>query len=271
MLVLLIIFMVSAPLLNVGVPVDLPKTEAGAMQDAEKPVAVTIAKDGALHLNETETTLAALIPRLQEMPEAKGKPIYVRADGGAPYAIVAQVMAKLSTSGFTKLNLVTDVAAPEGTGALRRGMRERQDRYPALAGSALLHGALLAAALVTLSKPPKPHHAGGGGAGQHRRLRPAVPRRAEGGGGGGRVSARTRADARTRVPRPDAAPKPTPAPAPPQPKPLAPPPKPVPPKPAPAPPKPAPTPKPDRQSPSRTPRPRRRSPRPSPSPRPSRS
>ncbi len=113
MLVLLIIFMVSAPLLNVGVPVDLPKTEAGAMQDAEKPVAVTIAKDGALHLNETQTTLAALVARLREMPEAKGKPIYVRADGGAPYAIVAQVMAKLSTSGFTKLNLVTDVAAPE--------------------------------------------------------------------------------------------------------------------------------------------------------------
>lgn len=111
MLVLLIIFMVSAPLLNVGVPVELPKTEAGALQDSEKPVAVTVARDGTLHLNEDETTLGELVDRLRAIPGASGKPVYVRADGRAPYAMVARVMAKLSTSGFAKLNLVTDTTS----------------------------------------------------------------------------------------------------------------------------------------------------------------
>ncbi len=117
MLVLLIIFMVSAPLLNVGVPVDLPKTEAGALQDREKPVAVTVARDGALHLNEDAVTLADLPDRVREAPGGADKPVFVRADGRAPYAVVAQVMARLSTHGFSKLNLVTDTAADAG----RRG------------------------------------------------------------------------------------------------------------------------------------------------------
>ena len=117
MLVLLIIFMVSAPLLNVGVPVDLPKTEAGALQDREKPVAVTIGRDGALHLDEEAVTLADLPDRVRQAPGGADKPVFVRADGRAPYAVVAQVMARLSTHGFAKLNLVTDTAAaPVGRG-----------------------------------------------------------------------------------------------------------------------------------------------------------
>ena len=116
MLVLLIIFMVSAPLLNVGVPVDLPKTDASATPEEEKPVAVTIGEDGALHLQDAETTLDGLIPALQALPAASpDKPIFIRADGRAPYEIVAKVMARLSTSGFTKLNLLTDTAAPEAS------------------------------------------------------------------------------------------------------------------------------------------------------------
>jgi len=119
MLVLLIIFMVSAPLLNVGVPVDLPKTEAGALRDSDKPAAVTIGRDGKLHLNDDAVTLADLPVSLSALPGGKGaeRPVYVRADGRAPYAIVAQVMARLSSNGFTKLNLVTDTAA----GAPARG------------------------------------------------------------------------------------------------------------------------------------------------------
>ena len=117
MLVLLIIFMVSAPLLNVGVPVELPKTEAGALQDAAKPVAVTIGRDGALHLNEDRVTLAALPDRLRDLPGGTDKPVYVRADGAAPYAVVAEVMARLSTHGFVKLNLVTDTSAAPGRGS----------------------------------------------------------------------------------------------------------------------------------------------------------
>ena len=121
MLVLLIIFMVSAPLLNVGVPVDLPKTEAGALREQEKQAAVTVGRDGALHLNDDETTLADLPSSLRALPGGPGdRAVYVRADGRAPYAVVAQVMARLSSNGFTKLNLVTDTAAaPAATGRAR--------------------------------------------------------------------------------------------------------------------------------------------------------
>ena len=119
MLVLLIIFMVSAPLLNVGVPVDLPKTDASATPEEEKPVAVTIAADGALHLQDEATTLDGLVPALRALPAATPeKPVFVRADGRAPYEVVAKVMARLSTSGFSRLNLLTDTAT---AGPARRG------------------------------------------------------------------------------------------------------------------------------------------------------
>ncbi len=113
MLVLLIIFMISAPLLTVGVPVELPKTEAGAMEDQPEPLTVSIRADGAIYLQEDEIPFATLAPRLREMagPDAK-KPVYVRADGKASYAVVAQVMASLSTSGFTSINLITDTGGP---------------------------------------------------------------------------------------------------------------------------------------------------------------
>ena len=113
MLVLLIIFMVSAPLLTVGVPLELPKTEAGAMQDQAEPLTISIKQDGALFLNETQVAFSALAPALRDIEGAGMKrPIYVRADGRAPYAIVAQVMAALSASGFTQINLLTDSGGP---------------------------------------------------------------------------------------------------------------------------------------------------------------
>jgi len=113
MLVLLIIFMISAPLLTAGVPLQLPKTEAGAMQDQSQPITVSIRADGSIFLNETQTPFAALSPALVDMAgQGLAKPIYVRADGRAPYAIVAQVMAALSSSGFTSINLITDTGGP---------------------------------------------------------------------------------------------------------------------------------------------------------------
>ena len=113
MLVLLIIFMISAPLLTVGVPLELPKTEAGAMQDQQEPLTVSIKADGAVFLNETPVAFGSLAPTLRDMSGAGFKrPIYVRADGRAPYAIVAQVMAALSASGFTQINLLTDTGGP---------------------------------------------------------------------------------------------------------------------------------------------------------------
>jgi biopolymer transport protein TolR len=113
MLVLLIIFMISAPLLTAGVPLELPKTEAAAIQDQSQPLTISIRADGSLFVDEREVPFGGLAPRLREMagPEAK-KPIYVRADGRAPYSIVAQVMAALSTSGFSSINLITDTGGP---------------------------------------------------------------------------------------------------------------------------------------------------------------
>ena len=116
MLVLLIIFMISAPLLTAGVPLELPKTEAGAMQDESEPLTVSIQKNGSIWLQETETPFERLGPTLQALAgEGFDKPIYVRADGGASYAVVAQVMASLSTSGFTSINLITDTGGPSST------------------------------------------------------------------------------------------------------------------------------------------------------------
>jgi biopolymer transport protein TolR len=113
MLVLLIIFMISAPLLTVGVPVELPKTEAAAVDDQTLPLSITVKADGTLYVQEAETPFDQLSVRLTALAgQGFDKPIFVRADGKAPYAIVAQVMAALSTSGFTKINLITDTGGP---------------------------------------------------------------------------------------------------------------------------------------------------------------
>jgi biopolymer transport protein TolR len=112
MLVLLIIFMISAPLLTAGVQVDLPKTEAGAIEDQTEPLTLTIRKDGAIFIQDSVITYDQLGPRLEALSATvRNKPIFVRADGGAPYEDVARVMAKLSVSGFTKISLITDTSA----------------------------------------------------------------------------------------------------------------------------------------------------------------
>ena len=112
MLVLLIVFMISAPLLTAGVPVELPKTEAGAMQDVPDPITISIRSDGRLYIGENEVPFANLSPQLKEMASDTTRPIYVRADGRASYEVVARVMASLSTSGFTSINLITDTGGP---------------------------------------------------------------------------------------------------------------------------------------------------------------
>jgi biopolymer transport protein TolR len=118
MLVLLIVFMISAPLLTAGVPIELPKTEAGAVQDQSEPLTVSIRADGTIHIADKATPFAELSPRLKAMAGAGlSKPIYVRADGRAAYETVAQVMAALSTSGFTSINLITDTGGPSSGGA----------------------------------------------------------------------------------------------------------------------------------------------------------
>lgn len=109
MLVLLIIFMISAPLLNPGIKIQLPKTEATALKDEGDPLTLSIRRDGTLYIMEDVASFDQLTPRLMAMTGGDtSKPIYVRAEGAAPYEVVAKVMARLSNSGFVKINLLTD-------------------------------------------------------------------------------------------------------------------------------------------------------------------
>src|SRR5690606_37979418 len=118
MLVLLIIFMISAPLLTVGVPVDLPRTDASAIEADNEPISVSVDRSGFIIVDQDPATLDQPAPRVAAIAGASGteRPVFVRADGAAPYEAVARVMARLSASGFSKINLVTDVA-PSGPAA----------------------------------------------------------------------------------------------------------------------------------------------------------
>jgi biopolymer transport protein TolR len=109
MLVLLVIFMVTAPLLTVGVPVDLPKTKAAAMNNDDKPLVVSVKKDGSLYLQDTAIELDSLGPRLVAIVANKpDTTVYVRADKDINYGLFAQVLAELQSNGITKIGLVND-------------------------------------------------------------------------------------------------------------------------------------------------------------------
>ncbi len=110
MLVLLIIFMVAAPLMTVGVPIELPKTTATALPaEQEEPLSVTLAADGRLLIQTTQTSPAEFIARLRAISaERKSTKIFLRADGAIPYERVMQVMGALNAAGFRDIGLVTD-------------------------------------------------------------------------------------------------------------------------------------------------------------------
>lgn len=114
MLVLLIIFMVAAPLLVVGVPIDLPETSASALESEEEPITVSITADGQVFLQETEVTLDALLSTLEAIAvEGVETRIFVRGDRGTDYGTIMQVMARISGAGYQRLGLVT--AEEEGS------------------------------------------------------------------------------------------------------------------------------------------------------------
>ena len=116
MLVLLIIFMVAAPLLTVAVPLELPRTDAGSVEQIEEPITVSIQRDGAIYVGEDPASLEQLGPRISALANNDlERPIFVRGDGQAPYGTVAEVMGRLSSVGFVRLNLVTDSAGPQGS------------------------------------------------------------------------------------------------------------------------------------------------------------
>ena len=119
MLVLLIIFMVAAPLLSSGVPVQLPETAAGALpQDDERPLTLSLTLEGEVVLQETPIAREELIPRMRAIAaERTSNAVFLRADGGIPYAEVAQVMGALNGAGFNQINLVTSAGGPEFNGA----------------------------------------------------------------------------------------------------------------------------------------------------------
>ncbi len=108
MLVLLIIFMVAAPMMTVGVPIDLPQTQAKAMNSETQPITVSVNPAGEIYLQETVIPIDEVVPKLQAIATTGySERIYVRADTAATYGIVMQVMARISAAGFTNIGLVT--------------------------------------------------------------------------------------------------------------------------------------------------------------------
>ncbi|MEX0285035.1 MAG: ExbD/TolR family protein [Paracoccaceae bacterium] len=114
MLVLLIIFMVAAPLLTVGVPVELPKTAATALPGAtEEPLTVTVTAEGEVQIQTTSVPRGELVTRLSAIAaERSSDRVYLRADGAVRYDVVMQVMGALNAGGFSDGALVTDTGGP---------------------------------------------------------------------------------------------------------------------------------------------------------------
>jgi biopolymer transport protein TolR len=109
MLVLLIVFMVTAPLLTVGVPLELPETRGQQLQANKDPLTISVDRAGKVFLQETEVKLEEIVPKLKAI--AKGgyeEQIFIRGDKGIDYGTVMRVMGRIKLAGFTKVSLVTE-------------------------------------------------------------------------------------------------------------------------------------------------------------------
>ena len=113
MLVLLIIFMISAPLLTVGVPIDLPQSQAKSLEQDPTPLTISLNGDGKVFLQNTEIGVEELVAELKAISDAKGtgfeERIYVRGDRRVDYGTVMKVMGRISGSGFHRVALITDL------------------------------------------------------------------------------------------------------------------------------------------------------------------
>ena len=108
MLVLLIIFMVAAPLLTVGVPIDLPETRASALNSDTQPITISIRDNGEIYIQETAIPIDEVVPKLEAIAETGyDERIYIRGDQNADYGTMMQVMGRINQAGFKNLGLVT--------------------------------------------------------------------------------------------------------------------------------------------------------------------
>jgi biopolymer transport protein TolR len=108
MLVLLIIFMVAAPLLTVGVPIDLPETQAKALNTETQPITISVNQAGEIHLQETAIPIDEVVPKLQAIAKTGYQErIFIRGDRLADYGTVMKVMAEISAAGFRNIGLVS--------------------------------------------------------------------------------------------------------------------------------------------------------------------
>ncbi|WP_193367959.1 protein TolR [Pelagibius marinus] len=127
MLVLLIVFMVTAPLLTVGVPVDLPKTQAQSIADPDEPLVISVNAEGTIYIQDTEVELNKLVPRLRAITENKPDTrIFVRGDRAIAYGRIMQVMGTVNSAGFKRVALIAEL--PKG------GEAGAADEEPAPAG-----------------------------------------------------------------------------------------------------------------------------------------
>ena len=112
MLVLLIVFMVSAPLLTVGVPLDLPQSQAKSLEQDREPLTISVNVRGQIFLQNTEITPEELVPKLKAITDARGgfdERVYVRGDKKVDYGTMMRVMGRLSAAGYHRVALVTEV------------------------------------------------------------------------------------------------------------------------------------------------------------------
>jgi biopolymer transport protein TolR len=114
MLVLLIIFMITAPLLVAGVPVELPSTSAAKVSQPKKPMIVSLAPDGSIFIREDQVTVDALVPRLVALRQAEGDTVvYVRGDKNRPYGEVMEILGRVGKSGYSRVSLLSQPKAGE--------------------------------------------------------------------------------------------------------------------------------------------------------------
>ena len=124
MLVLLIVFMITAPLMTVGVPVDLPKVKAKSIAEAVEPLVITVNAEGVIFIQDTEVELENLVPRLAAITDNKPDTrIYLRGDKSINYGRVLEVMGTINVAGFTRVALVAEL--PKGL--IRKARKRKTD------------------------------------------------------------------------------------------------------------------------------------------------